>query len=127
MSNATILLVDDNPTNLQVLLGCLQETGFETLIAQSGEGALRQVKYAQPDIILLDVMMPGIDGFETCRRLKEDTATREIPVIFMKSSDGVLCCAPMKSRERSSKNRLPVSAMPTTKILRVYHCVIRAV
>lgn len=83
MNNATILIVDDNPTNLQVLLSSLQETGFETLIAQSGEGALRQVKYAQPEIILLDVMMPGIDGFETCRRLKENKTTREIPVIFM--------------------------------------------
>ncbi len=83
MNTATILIVDDNPTNLQVLLSSLQEIGFETLIAQSGEGALRQVKYAQPDLILLDVMMPGIDGFETCRRLKENNTTREIPVIFM--------------------------------------------
>ena len=83
MSHATILLVDDNVTNLQVLLEVLQESAFETLIAQSGEGALRQVKFARPDLILLDVMMPGIDGFETCRRLKEDESTRDIPVIFM--------------------------------------------
>jgi signal transduction histidine kinase len=83
MSKGTILLVDDSATNLHVLLKYLQTSGFETLIAQSGEGALRQVQYAQPDIILLDVMMPGIDGFETCRRLKSDEATRDIPVIFM--------------------------------------------
>lgn len=83
MNKATILLVDDSPTNLQVLLNYLKETGFETLIARSGEGALRQVEYAQPDIILLDVMMPGIDGFETCRRLKQNEATRDIPVLFM--------------------------------------------
>jgi two-component system, sensor histidine kinase and response regulator len=83
MNKATILLVDDNLTNLKVLLECLEKSAFETLIAQSGESALRQVKYAQPDLILLDVMMPGIDGFETCRRLKEDSSTRDIPVIFM--------------------------------------------
>jgi two-component system sensor histidine kinase/response regulator len=83
MSKATILLVDDSPTNLHVLLSYLKDSGFETLIARSGEGALRQVEYAQPDIILLDVMMPGIDGFETCRRLKNNEATREIPILFM--------------------------------------------
>jgi signal transduction histidine kinase len=83
MSKGTILLVDDSATNLHVLLKYLRTSGFETLIAQSGEGALRQVQYARPDIILLDVMMPGIDGFETCRRLKNDEATRNIPVIFM--------------------------------------------
>jgi two-component system sensor histidine kinase/response regulator len=83
MNKATILLVDDSPTNLHVLLDYLKDTGFETLIAQSGESALRQLKYAQPDIILMDVMMPGIDGFETCRRLKENESSRGIPVIFM--------------------------------------------
>jgi signal transduction histidine kinase len=83
MSKATILLVDDSPTNLHVLLSYLKDSGFETLIARSGEGALRQVEYAQPDIILLDVMMPGIDGFETCRRLQNNEATREIPILFM--------------------------------------------
>ncbi|MCP4396325.1 MAG: hybrid sensor histidine kinase/response regulator [bacterium] len=90
MSNATILLVDDNVTNLQILLGCLQESAFETLIAQSGESALRQVKYARPDLILLDVMMPGIDGFDTCRRLKEESSTRDIPVIFMSAMTDVV-------------------------------------
>ena len=76
MSHVTILIVDDNLTNLQVLLDFLHKSGFETLVAQNGEGALRQVQYAQPDIILLDVMMPGIDGFETCRRLKDNARHR---------------------------------------------------
>ncbi len=79
----TILVVDDNPTNLHILLDYLNEMGFETLVARSGEGALRQLGYAKPDLILLDIMMPGIDGFETCRRLKENPETREIPVIFI--------------------------------------------
>ncbi len=80
---ATILVVDDNPTNLQLLLDYLNELNFQTLIARSGEGALKQAAFANPDIILLDIMMPGMDGFETCRRLKADEATCHIPVIFM--------------------------------------------
>jgi len=83
MKKAIILLVDNDPTNLSPLVDFLDETGFETQIAQSGKGALRQLEYAQPDLILLDVMMPGLDGFETCRQLKANDATRDIPVIFM--------------------------------------------
>jgi signal transduction histidine kinase len=80
---ATILVVDDNPTNLQLLLDYLNELNFKTLIAKSGEGALRQASLAKPDIILLDIMMPGMDGFDTCRRLKDDPETRDVPIIFM--------------------------------------------
>jgi len=80
---STILVVDDTPTNLSVLLDYLNQSGFKTLIAQDGEGALEQADYAHPDIILLDVMMPGIDGFETCKRLKDNPVTQDIPVIFM--------------------------------------------
>ncbi|NDJ59563.1 MAG: response regulator, partial [Chloroflexi bacterium] len=78
-----VLIVDDIPTNLDVLLEFLQETGFEVLVATDGEDAIQKASYAQPDIILLDVMMPGIDGFETCRRLKATDATKDIPVVFM--------------------------------------------
>jgi two-component system sensor histidine kinase/response regulator len=78
-----ILIVDDNPTNLGVLFDCFNDFGFEVLVAQDGESAIEKVEYAHPDIILLDVLMPGIDGFETCRRLKAKAATQEIPVIFM--------------------------------------------
>jgi CheY-like chemotaxis protein len=78
-----ILLVDDNPTNLGVLFESLSDSGFKLLVAQDGESAIEQVSFALPDIILLDVMMPGIDGFETCRRLKANKKTQGIPVIFM--------------------------------------------
>lgn len=78
-----ILLVDDNPTNLGVLFKSLSDSGFKLLVAEDGESAIEQVNYVLPDLILLDVMMPGIDGFETCRRLKANEATKDIPVIFM--------------------------------------------
>jgi len=79
----TILIVDDNPTNLGVLFNSLTEIGFKVLVAEDGEKALAQVERTQPHIILLDVLMPGIDGFETCRRLKRLKASSDIPVIFM--------------------------------------------
>lgn len=78
-----ILLVDDNPTNLGILLDFLGNSGFRLLVAQDGESAIDQMEYILPDLILLDVMMPGIGGFETCRRLKENQRTKDIPVIFM--------------------------------------------
>ncbi|MFC1976210.1 response regulator [Chloroflexota bacterium] len=83
MIEATILAVDDNLTNLQLLFDYLEKLGFKTLVASDGEMAILQAERTQPDLILLDVMMPGIDGFETCRRLKANRATQEIPVIFM--------------------------------------------
>jgi len=79
----TILVVDDYPANLHVLLESLKETGYKALIAINGESAIRQADFAKPEIIILDVMMPGLDGFETCRRLKQQPNTKEIPVIFM--------------------------------------------
>jgi two-component system, NtrC family, sensor kinase len=85
-----ILLVDDTPTNLAVLSDSIQDQGWTTLFATDGETAIEQAEYAQPDLILLDVMMPGIDGFETCRRLKANETTAAIPIIFMTAlSDSV--------------------------------------
>ena len=81
--NESLLLVDDNPTNLQVLYQTLGPTGCKLLVAKNGETALAIAKKASPDLILLDIMMPGIDGFEVCRRLKADPATAAIPVIFL--------------------------------------------
>ena len=80
---ATILIVDDSPTSLQVLFDFLMNAGFRVLIAQDGESAISKVAETSPDVILLDIIMPGIDGFETCRRLKANPATQQIPVIFM--------------------------------------------
>lgn len=79
----TILIVDDTPANLSVLAECLSEAGYALLVAEDGEDALALIARNAPDLILLDVMMPGIDGFTTCRRLKERAETRDIPVIFM--------------------------------------------
>ncbi|HEY9608287.1 response regulator [Allocoleopsis sp.] len=78
-----ILIVDDTPTNLEVLLDFLENSGFKVRVAEDGESAIEGAEYAPPDLILLDVLMPGIDGFETCRRLKANPATQDIPVIFM--------------------------------------------
>ncbi len=78
-----IVIVDDKPTNLGVLFDFLTDSGFKVLVAQDGESAIQKVEYAHPDLILLDVMMPGIDGFETCRRLKGKPSTQDIPIIFM--------------------------------------------
>ncbi len=78
-----ILLVDDNPTNLQVLFDTLDGRGFKLLIAKDGKAALAIAGKARPNLILLDIMMPGIDGYEVCRQLKADPATKEIPVIFL--------------------------------------------
>ena len=78
-----ILIVDDTLTNLEVLFGCLTDAGFRILVAEDGASAIENAKYGVPDLILLDILMPGVDGFETCRRLKADEATAEIPVIFM--------------------------------------------
>jgi DNA-binding response OmpR family regulator len=78
-----ILIVDDQPTNLKMLFSFLQESGFKVLVAKTGESALKKLQKVSPDLILLDVMMPGIDGFETCRRLKASAETKDIPVMFM--------------------------------------------
>ena len=81
--NGTILIVDDNSANLGVLSDALSQEGFEVRVAKSGKMALERVKYALPDLILLDVMMPEMDGFETCRRLQANPETTQIPIIFM--------------------------------------------
>jgi len=90
-----ILIVDDNSNNLKVLSQALRSSGWTVAIAKNGETALKQVRHTPPALILLDVMMPGIDGFETCQRLKKNPETMEIPVIFMTAlSDTVDGCIP---------------------------------
>lgn len=80
---STVLIVDDTPANVRVLAEYLDGHGFNVTVAQDGEEGLERARYGRPDLILLDAMMPGWDGFETCRRLKQDPATGDIPVIFM--------------------------------------------
>ncbi|MDA0269160.1 MAG: PAS domain S-box protein [Cyanobacteria bacterium] len=79
----SVLIVDDNPINLKVLSALLTQLDLKVFIATDGERALLQAKRAVPDLILLDVMMPGIDGFEVCQRLKAEQQTAAIPVIFV--------------------------------------------
>ncbi|MEM8641154.1 MAG: response regulator [Cyanobacteria bacterium P01_G01_bin.54] len=79
----TVLAVDDQFDNLTVLFYFLETAGYQVVLAENGEAALKQAKEHQPNLILLDVMMPGLDGFETCRRLKAAAETSMIPVIFM--------------------------------------------
>jgi signal transduction histidine kinase len=79
----TILLIDDIPDNLAVLCEFLHHANFEVLVTASGEQGLETALYALPDLILLDVLMPGINGFEVCRQLKSQDQTRDIPIIFM--------------------------------------------
>ncbi|QSJ14269.1 response regulator [Nostoc sp. UHCC 0702] len=80
---AIILIVDDTPINLEVLFNLLEKANFKVLVAEDGESAVQMAEYASPDLILLDILMPGIDGFETCRRLKKCPSTQEIPIIFL--------------------------------------------
>jgi two-component system, NtrC family, sensor kinase len=82
-SESTILIIDDNPTNLEVLYTALDQAGYKVLVEMDGQSGIEAVQRHSPDLILLDVMMPGIDGFETCRRLKSNSVSQEIPVIFM--------------------------------------------
>src|SRR5919202_1162887 len=82
-NQGVILIVDDTPTNLEMLFDFLAAARFKVLIAEDGESAIERAEYAPPDLILLDVIMPGMDGFETCRRLKANEVTKNIPIIFM--------------------------------------------
>ena len=78
-----VLIVDDVPDNLAVLHDALDESGYTVLVATSGAAALQRAEQAVPDIILLDAMMPGMDGFEVARRLKALAPTAHIPIVFM--------------------------------------------
>jgi len=86
--DAAILIVDDAPDNLSVLRKLMVEQGYQTFVANSGERALEIARRVHPDLILLDVIMPGMDGFETCRQLKANAATQNIPVLFMSARNG---------------------------------------
>ena len=82
-SSENIVIVDDTPENLTVLLQILSRKGYRVRPALSGEIALKTIRADLPDLILLDIVMPGMDGYEVCRQLKADETTRDIPVIFI--------------------------------------------
>ena len=79
----TVLIVDDNLNNLSLLYDYLKNIHIKVFIAENGESALKRLEYIKPDLILLDILMPGIDGFETCRQLKQNPETKDIPVLFI--------------------------------------------
>ncbi|NEN93390.1 MAG: response regulator, partial [Okeania sp. SIO3H1] len=81
--NSTILIVDDHPIDLKLVITVLESYNFKVLVSVDGENCLKQAIESSPDIILLDVLMPIIDGFEICKRLKATPETTDIPVIFM--------------------------------------------
>ena len=78
-----ILIVDDTPDNLALLSDALDDAGYMVLVALDGVSALGRIQRRRPDLILLDAMMPGLDGFETCRRIKAEPSSADIPVLFM--------------------------------------------
>ncbi len=87
LRGATLLIVDDKPQNLRLISDFLAEQGFELMLTRSGAQALAKIELAVPDLVLLDVTMPEMDGFEVCRRLKDNPRTAALPVIFMTALD----------------------------------------
>jgi putative two-component system response regulator len=83
MANKTILVVDDNAHNVELLTAMMQTEGYEVVAAADGLKALAQVAASPPDLILLDIMMPKLDGYEVCRRLKQEASTRLIPIVLL--------------------------------------------
>lgn len=84
---ARILIVDDSPTELHVVQTLLERHGFETSTAESGEGGIRAAMEQRPDLILMDVVMPGMNGFQATRKLTRNAPTSSIPVIVVTSKD----------------------------------------
>lgn len=84
---AVILIVDDSPTELHLFQNMLQKAGFETLVADSGEEGVRQAEASRPDCILMDVVMPGMNGFQATRKITQDPRTSSIPVIMITTKD----------------------------------------
>ena len=84
---ALILIIDDSPTELHLFQNMLEKNGFRTLVADSGEEGIRQAQSQRPDCILMDVVMPGMNGFQATRKLTRDPATSDIPVIMITTKD----------------------------------------
>ena len=84
---AVILIIDDSPTELHLFQKMLEKNGFDTLVADSGEEGLRQARLSRPDCILMDVVMPGMNGFQATRKLTQDSDTAAIPVIMITTKD----------------------------------------
>jgi len=125
-----VLIIDDDAVSIGVISDFLEDSGFVVLVARNGERGIERARYARPDIIFLDVLMPGIDGFETCRRLKSDPVTADIPVIFMTALTGTedkvkgfeagavdYVTKPFQSREVLSRARMQLRLSALTQEL----------
>jgi len=86
--SATILIVEDSPTVLRMASAALEDGGFRVLTATDGEAALQLVKREKPDLIVLDIILPKINGFQVCRHLKNDPASRHIKILLLSSKSG---------------------------------------
>ncbi len=84
---AVVLIIDDSPTELHLFQNMLEKSGFQTLVADSGEDGIRQAQTSHPDCILMDVIMPGMNGFQATRKLTQDSDTTGIPVIMITTKD----------------------------------------
>lgn len=84
---AVVLIIDDSPTELHLFQNMLEKAGFETLVADSGEEGLKAARAARPDCILMDVVMPGMNGFQATRKLTRDPQTADIPIIIITAKD----------------------------------------
>ena len=84
---AVVLIIDDSPTELHLFQNMLEKAGFETLVADSGEEGMKAARSAHPDCILMDVVMPGMNGFQATRRLTRDPETADIPIIMITAKD----------------------------------------
>jgi PleD family two-component response regulator len=88
-SKESILIVDDTPANLQLLAQMLSEQGYKVRMAQDGTMALMSIQSSPPDLILLDIMMPELNGYEVCSKLKASSLTKDIPIIFISALNEV--------------------------------------
>ena len=85
-----ILVVDDTPSNLNVLFSYLRSSGFKVLVAQTGDNALKSAEYTKPDLILLDISMSTLDGYELCSLLRKHSAMKETPIIMVTGKKGII-------------------------------------
>src|SRR4051794_21802577 len=90
MTPSNILIVDDTPANLDLLCGMLRDRGYRVRVAISGARALIAMRAERPDLVMLDINMPGMSGYDVCRELKRDESLRDVPVIFISALDEVI-------------------------------------
>ena len=114
---ATVLIVDDSPTEIHVLKTWLEKNGFETLTAESGEEGIQKARTEKPDAIIMDVVMPGMSGFQATRQLSKDPETSAIPVVMVTTKDqetdkiwgmrqGAVACLPKPVTEKQVVDKI---------------------